>query len=236
MTPWPCTMTWRGDSGQGTIGLGKSLDNQTLLQYLLGEMPQAITSARRAEALLAALPPAYESRLALANARNSSACSISPSVSADGMRKTEEAVALYQALARERPSDQEVRFQQALATTNLGNFVMGSEPDVAVARYREALALLAALRKDAPANPRYTEWEARVTSHIGLILTEAGKAEAAVATQRQAVAAAGQISDEFLRLDALATGRINWARPWNRPSVPPTPRPSSARHSRTTGR
>ncbi len=200
----------RRNSGQGTLGLGEALNNQSLLQYLLGEIPQAIISAGRAEALLAALPPAHESRLALANARRQmGVLDFAVGRPADGMKKTEEAVALYQALAGERPSDQDVRFQLALATTNLGNFVMGSEPNVAVARYREALDLIAALRKDAPANPRYTEWEARVRSNMGLILTETGKTEAAVATQREAVAAAGQISDEFLRLDALATCRNN---------------------------
>ena len=67
------------------------------------------------------------------------------------------------------------------------------------------------LRKDDPANPQYTASEARTKSNLGLILTETGKTEAAIATQREAVAAAEQISDEFFRLDALATCRNNLA-------------------------
>ena len=47
----------RSNPGQGNLGLGQALNNQALLQYLLGEIPQAIASARRAEATLAGLPP-----------------------------------------------------------------------------------------------------------------------------------------------------------------------------------
>ncbi len=202
----------RRNPGQGTLGLGEALNNQTLLQYLLGEIPQAIDSARRAEATLAALPPSYEARTALAKARQQmGVLDFAAGHPAEGMKKTEEAVALYQTLAKEKPSDPDVRFQLVLATTNLGNFVMVSQPDVGVARYGEALALLASLRKDDPAHPRYTEWEARTKSNLGLILAETGKTEAAIATQREAVAAAEQISDEFLRLDALAACRNNLA-------------------------
>jgi hypothetical protein len=52
---------------------------------------------------------------------------------------------------------------------------------------------------------------AQTRSNLGLILAENKKTEAAVATQREAVATAEQISDEFLRLDALATCRNNLA-------------------------
>ena len=119
----------RRNPGEGTLGLGEALNNQTLMQYLLGEIPQAIESARRAEALLAALPPTCaKPRLALATAhRQLGVVDFAAGQPTEGMKKTEEAVALYQALAREKPGDQDVRFQLAKATTNLGNFVMSSK-------------------------------------------------------------------------------------------------------------
>ena len=151
---------------QGTLGLGEALNNQTLMQYLLGEIPQATESARRAEALLAALPPTYEARLALATAhRQLGVVDFAAGQPPEGMKKTEEAVALYQALAEEKPGDRDVRFQLVLATTNLGNFVMVSKPDLAIARYGKALAVLAVLRKDDPADPRYTQFEARTRKY-----------------------------------------------------------------------
>ena len=65
--------------------------------------------------------------------------------------------------------------------------------------------------RTSPAKPHYIEWQARTMSNLGLILANTGKIEAAVATQREAVAAAEQITDEFLKLDALATCRNNLA-------------------------
>ena len=59
----------RRNPGEGNLGLGQALNNQTLLQWLLGEIPQALESSRRAESVLSALPPTYDARLALANAR-----------------------------------------------------------------------------------------------------------------------------------------------------------------------
>ena len=121
--------------------------------------------------MLAALPPSYEARRALADARKQlGVVDHAAGEPAEGLKKTQDAVPLYQALLREKPGDQDVRFQLALATVNLGNFAMEQDPDVAIARYREALALLAPLRREAPSNPRYAEWEARTKSNLGLIL------------------------------------------------------------------
>src|SRR5262249_51832686 len=92
-------------------------------------------------------------------------------------------------------------------TVNLGNYTMQSDPNTAISRYREALDLIAALRDEPPANPRYTEWAAKTTSNLGLILVATGKLEAAVAAQGQAVALAEQVADEFLRPEALTTCR-----------------------------
>jgi serine/threonine-protein kinase len=202
----------RRNPGVGTLGLGQALNNQALVQYLLGEFPQAIASQLRGEAVLAALPPNYEARLALADARRQLGVVYQfAGQPAEGLAKTRDAVSLYQALSREQPSDQRARFQLALATVNLGNHAMEREPDAAIARYHEALALIAALRSESPANPRYIEWGARTTSNLGLILAGTGKHEEAVTTQRQAVALAEQVADDVLRLDALATCRNNLA-------------------------
>jgi serine/threonine-protein kinase len=202
----------RRNPGEGTLGLGQALNNQALIQYLLGEFPRAIASQLRGELVLAALPPAYEARLALANARKQLGVLYhSAGKPSEGLAKTRDAVSLYQPLIRQRPSDQNARFQLALATVNLGNFAMERDPDAAVARYRDALALIAALRIESPANPRYSEWEARTTSNLGLILVETGKSEAAIAAQRQAVALAERIADDFLRDDTLAMCRNNLA-------------------------
>ena len=152
----------------------------------------------------------YEASLALADARKQlGVLYYFTDKPAEGLTKARDAVSLYQALIREQPSDQYARFQLALATVNLGNYAMERDPNTAIARYREALALIAALRSESPANPRYTEWGARTTSNLGLILVGTEKTKAAVATQREAVALAEQVADEFLRLDALATCRNN---------------------------
>jgi tetratricopeptide (TPR) repeat protein len=198
--------------GEGTLGLGQALNNQALVQYLLGEFPRAIASQLRGESVLAALQPTYEARLALADARKQLGVVYHfAGKSADGLTKARDAVLLYQDLIRQRPRDEHTRFQLALATVNLGNFAMERDPDTAIARYREALALIAALRSESPGNPRYTEWEARTTSNLGLILVRTGKLEAAVAAQRQAVASAERVADDFLRVDTLATCRNNLA-------------------------
>jgi serine/threonine-protein kinase len=195
---------------EGTLGLGEALNNQALLLYLLGAIPQAVESARRAEAVLAAVVPSYEARRALANARKQlGVLGNTAGDPAGGLKKTQDAATLYQALLREKPGDQDVRFQLALATVNLGNYAMQQNPDVAIARYKEALALLAQLRKDGPSNSHYAEWEARTKSNLGLILAETKKIEAAIEAQREAVAVAERVPDEFLRLDALATCRNN---------------------------
>jgi len=110
----------RRNPGVGTLGLGQALNNQALVQYLLGEFPQAIASQLRGEAVLAALPPSYEARLALADARKQLGVIYHfAGQPAEGLAKTHDAVSLYQALSRERPSDQHARFQLALATVNL---------------------------------------------------------------------------------------------------------------------
>jgi serine/threonine-protein kinase len=202
----------RRNPGDGTLGLGQALNNLALVQYLLGEFPRAIASQLRGESVLAALPPLYEARLALADARKQLGVVYHfAGKPADGLRKTRDAVSLYQALILQRPSDQHARFQLALATVHLGNYAMERDPDTAIARYGEALALIAALRSESPANPRYTEWEARTMSNLGLILVGTGKSEAAIAAQRQAVALAERVADDFLRVDALATCRNNLA-------------------------
>ena len=77
--------------------------------------------------------------------------------------------------------------------------------------YREALAILDGLCKESPANPHYPEWQARTTSNLGLILTDTGKIEEAIETERKAVTVAEHITDTFLKLDALATCRNNLA-------------------------
>ena len=69
---------------------------------------------------------------------------------AEGLTKTRDAVSISQALVRERPHDQNTRFHLALATVNLGNYAMDSDPDAGIARYREALVLIAALRSEDP--------------------------------------------------------------------------------------
>ena len=201
------------NAGQGTLGLGEALNNQTLLQSLLGEIPQALQSAQRAEATLAALSPTYESRVALANARKQlGVICHSAGQSDEGLKTTQDAVTLYQTLIREKPGDQNVRFQLVLATVNLGNFAMEQQDsEGALARYREALELIAPLRKEAPTDPHYTEWEARARSNLGLILAGSGKIDAAIEAQRKAVTIAEQVSDEILRRDALATCRNNLA-------------------------
>jgi tetratricopeptide (TPR) repeat protein len=197
-------------NGEGTLGLGEALNNQAMVQYLLGELPEAIASQHRGEEVLMALPPTYEARRALADARRQlGVIDHAAGRPGEGLTKTREAVSLYQALIRERPSDQDSRFHLALATVNLGNYAMGTDPDTVIARYREALALIGALRSESPADPRYTEWEGRATSNLGLMLVATGKTEEAVAAQRQAVALAEQVGDEFFRLDALATCRNN---------------------------
>jgi tetratricopeptide (TPR) repeat protein len=86
---------------------------------------------------------------------------------------------------------------------------MQSDPNTGIARYREALAVIAALRKEAPGDPRYAEWAARTTSNLGLILAGTGKIDAAITAQREAVALAEQVADKFLQLDALAMCRNN---------------------------
>jgi serine/threonine-protein kinase len=200
----------RRKPSEASLGLGQTLNNQALVQHLLGEFPKAVATQERGEAVLAALPPTYEVRLALANARKQlGVLNHFVGKPAEGLAKTRDAALLYQAVIRERPSDQNARFQLALATVNLGNFAMEREPDTAIARYREALTLISALRSQYPANPRYTEWEARTTSNLALVLTETGKIEDGIATQRRAVALAEQIADDFLRLDALAMCRNN---------------------------
>ena len=113
--------------GKGTLGLGRALNNQALVQYLLGEFPQAIASQLRGEAVLAALPPTYESRLALADARKQlGVLYYFTDKPAEGLTKATDAVSLYQALIREQPGDQYARFQLALATVNLGNYAIGT--------------------------------------------------------------------------------------------------------------
>jgi serine/threonine-protein kinase len=202
----------RRNPGGGTLGLGQALNNQALVQYLLGEFPLAIASQLRGEAVLTALPPTYEARLALADARKQLGVVYHfAGKPVEGLAKTQDAVSLYQALIRERPGDQHPRFQLALATVNLGNYAMDRDPDAGIARYREALTLLAALRSESPSNPRFTEWGARTTSNLGLILLATGKLDDAVTAQRQAVALAEQVADDFLRLDALAMCRNNLA-------------------------
>jgi serine/threonine-protein kinase len=202
----------RRNPGEGTLGLGEALKNQGLIQYLLGEFSQAIASHLRAESVLAALVPTYASRLALAGTRKQIGVIYAfAGRPAEGLTKTRDAVTVYQALIRERPSDQDARFQLALATVNLGNFARQRDPDSAIAHYREALVLTGALRAESPANPRYTEWEARTTSNLGLMLCATGKIEAGVVAQRQAVALAEQLTDDFQRLDALAMCRNNLA-------------------------
>ncbi len=80
--------------GEGTLGLGEALNNQTFVQYLLGEMPQAAASARLAEATLSGLPPTYEARRALADARKQlGVVDFAAGRHAEGLKKTEEAVA-----------------------------------------------------------------------------------------------------------------------------------------------
>src|SRR5262249_52118783 len=59
----------RRNPGEGTLGLGEALNNQALIQYHLGDFPRAVATQIRGETLLAALPPSYESRRALADAR-----------------------------------------------------------------------------------------------------------------------------------------------------------------------
>jgi tetratricopeptide (TPR) repeat protein len=214
----------RRNPREGTLGLGQALNNLALVRYLLGEFSQAIASQIRGEAVLAALPPNYETRLALANARKQLGVVYHfAGKPAEGLLKSQEAVLLYQALLRERPSDQFARFELARATAHLGNFAMGSDPNAAVARYREALTLIGALRSESPTNPRYADWEARTRSNLGLILQQTGKTEDAVAMQRRAVAVAEQVVDEFLRVDALANCRNNLAE-----SLEQAKRPSEA--------
>src|SRR5262249_22048644 len=119
----------RRNPGEGTLGLGVALNNQTLLQHLLGEVPQAIASARRAEAILSGLRPTPEARRALADARKQlGVVDFMAAQPAEGLKKTEEAVVLYRALVRERPDDQDIRLQLALATVNLGNYAMQRDP------------------------------------------------------------------------------------------------------------
>jgi serine/threonine-protein kinase len=198
--------------GKATLGLAEALNNQALVRYLLGEFPRGIASELRAEAVLLTLEPSYQARLALANARKQLGVIYhSNGKSAEGLEKTREAVALYQPLVRERPSDQDARFQLALATVNLGNYAMQSDPRAAMEHYREALALFAPLRRESSTNSRYAEWEARTMSNVGLILVATGKIEDGVATQRQAVALAEQVGDEFIRLDTLGMCRNNLA-------------------------
>ena len=124
---WACTTIWSGAiRARGRSGLGQALNNQALVRYLLGEFPQAIASQLRGEAVLAALPPSYEARLALADARKQLGVLYHfADKPAEGLTKARDAVSLYQALIRERPSDQHARFQLALATVNLGNYAMG---------------------------------------------------------------------------------------------------------------
>jgi tetratricopeptide (TPR) repeat protein len=192
------------------LGLAEALTNQGLIQYLLGDFPQAVATHLRAESVLAGLVPTYGSRLALANAQKQLGVVYHfVGKPAEGLTKTRAAIQLYQALVREQPDDQNVRFQLALAIVNAGNYARQSDPDGAIARYREALALIAALRSEAPAQPRYSQWGAVTTSNLGLMLSGSGKTDAAIAALREAVALATQVSDEFLRLDAGATCRNN---------------------------
>ncbi len=200
----------KSNPGQGTLGLGQALNNQTLLQYLLGDFSHAVESARRADVILSSLPRTFEARLALANTRKQlGVLGFSDGKLDEGLEQTKGAVVLYQSLVRERPDDQDVRFQLALATVNLGNFAMSRDPEGAIARYREALGLLAALQEEASSSPRIAEWQALTTSNLGLMLAQTGKPDAAIETQREAVAAAEQVTDEFLRVNALATCRNN---------------------------
>ena len=88
-------MIWSGATRvRGHSWLGEALNNETLVQYLLGEMPQAVDSARRAEATLSGLPPTYEVRRALADARKQlGVADFAAGRHAEGLKKTEEAVA-----------------------------------------------------------------------------------------------------------------------------------------------
>jgi serine/threonine-protein kinase len=198
------------NSGEGSLGLGVALNNQALLQYLLGDIPSSADSAHRAESLLATLSPTYEVRVALGDAqRQLGVIDHAASKTEDGLKKTQDAITLYQTLLQEKPSDQDVGFHLALATVHVGNYAIGRDPAGAIDRYREALDLLAKLRSENPTVPRYSEWEARTRSNLGLILADIHKIPEAIATQRDAVAVAEHVTDDFLRLDALAACRNN---------------------------
>ena len=91
----------RRNPGEGSLGLGEALNNQTFVLYLLGEMPQAVASATRAEATLSGLQPTYEARRALADARKQlGVVDFAAGRPQEGLKKTEESVALYRALSR----------------------------------------------------------------------------------------------------------------------------------------
>jgi tetratricopeptide (TPR) repeat protein len=200
------------NSGEGNLGLSEALNNQALLLYLLGDIPGAADSAHQAELLLASLQPTYEARVALADARRHlGVIDHAADEPVEGLKKTQDAIALYQALIQERPSDHDVGFHLALAIVHVGNYAMDRDPAGAMDRYRQALALFARLRREAPNDPRYVEWEARTKSNLGLIVAKTGTIEEAIESQREAVAAAEQVSDDFLRIDALATCRNNLA-------------------------
>jgi tetratricopeptide (TPR) repeat protein len=202
----------RRNAGTGTLGLGEAMNNQALLQFLLGDYPAAAESASRAESLLADLQTSYKARVALADAkRQLGVIHHFADRPEEGTTKTQEAISLYRALAEDQPSDQDIRFHLAVATVHLGNYAMGMDDPTAMKRYREALAILGTLRSEIPANPLYAEWEARTKSNLGLILLDHKKIDEAVTTQREAVATAEHVTDEFLRLSFLATCRNNLA-------------------------
>ena len=86
-------------------------------------------------------------------------------------------------------------------------------PDQGVAQYRAALDQMAILRRASHDAPLHVEWDARTRSNLGLLLSDMGRKDEAVALQAEAAAMADRIvaahPGEITLLDALAACQNN---------------------------
>lgn len=189
--------------------LGLALNTQTTLEFELGEIPKAVSSGSRA---IAALERSGDPAVApiLANAHRQMGVASAYAGELDkGRKHTVESIALYRKALETDRKNSELRFNLARAILNLGNFERDTSVEKAIAKYREAIAIVADLRKESPDADQFIEWEARSLSNLGLTLSAAKQADEALDSQRKAVALAETMSEGPPKDDALATCLTN---------------------------
>ncbi len=123
----------RRNPGGGSLGLGQSLNNQALVEFLLGEFPKALATQIRGEEVLATLRPSYDARLALADAKKQLGVLYHYNGKhAEGVAKTREAVALYQ-----RPRQGAARGSTRPVPTGAGDGELGQLREGARSQHRD---------------------------------------------------------------------------------------------------